>query len=191
MRRMGEPNMQFPKFQAMHGPADDRQAVGAEIVETYRGRLPDEILTEWETTGWCSYGGGLLWLVDPSTYDGLLGDWLPEPAGCTVFMRTAFAGLIYWDGTDANFLDVFSDDVTAIFDEMSWVFDGTLCRHEFLDDVLDRDYFVSEGPRLGRLAPDECYGYVPPPALGGSRSPDSLQRVKIREHLAFLGQLRG
>lgn len=97
--------------------------------------------------------------MDPSRYDDLLPDWLTDPSSCTVFMRTAFGSLIYWDGEDACFLDVTAADVTRIFDEMDWVFDGTLVRRPFLDDVMDRDYYLAEEKRLGK--PDVDVARIP------------------------------
>ena len=180
---------QFAKFEAMHGPAADVRSVDADVIERYRGRLPDDLLAEWQATGWCSYANGFLWLVDPAEFDGVLEQWLPDASSCLVFMRTAFASLLYWDGADAVFLDVTAGDTTPIFDEMDLVFNGTLCRKPFLDDVMDRDYFQEALPRLGRPSSDECYAFMPPKALGGSGSPDTLHKVKLREHLEFLAAL--
>lgn len=179
----------FEKFEKLHGAGQDAQAVPGDVVESYRGRLPDDLLAEWQATGWCSYSDGFLWLVDPRQYDGVLAHWLPDAASHPVFLRTAFGSLVYWDGVDAVFFDVTRVDSTPMFDEMDWVFNGMLCRKPFLDDVMDRDYFHEALPRLGRPAVDECYGFMPPKALGGSGTPDTLERVKLREHLAFLGVL--
>ena len=179
----------FEKFEKLHGAGRDVQPVPDDVVESYRGRLPDDLLAEWQATGWCSYADGFLWLVDPGLYDGVLEQWLPDAAPYLVFMRTAFGSLLYWDGVDAVFFDVTRVDSTPVFDEMDWVFNGTLCRKPFLDDVMDRDYFVEALPRLGRLTVDECYGFMPPKAMGGDGTPDTLAKVKLREHLAFLGVL--
>ena len=176
---------------ALHGPVGNAQPVAPEAVERYRGRLPDEVLLEWETTGWCSYADGFLWLVDPSVYDDLLEDWLTDAASCTVFMRTAFGSFVYWDGSEAIFLDVTQADTTHVFDTMDFVFDGVLCREQFLDAVMDRDYYVSEKPRLGAVAVDQCYAFVPPKSMGGSGAPETLQKVKLREQVALLAQVKG
>ena len=42
---------------------------------------------------------------------------------------------------------------------------------------------------LGRLKPDEMYGFVPALALGGPATLDHLEKVKAVEHLVFLAQL--
>lgn len=181
---------QFSKFKRLHGAPSNVVPVADEVVESYRGRLPDDLLTEWQDTGWCSYFDGFLWLVDPAQYEEVFELFLPESDSSLVFMRTAFGSPIYWDGADAALLDVVNLDTTPMFDEMDWVFDGMLTRAPFLDDVLDRDYFLEALPRLGAPGVDECYGYFPPKAMGGDGTPDTLQKVKLREHLTLLAQLR-
>ena len=83
---------QFPKFKKLHRPAANTQPVPADTVTGYRGLLPDEVLTQWRDTEWCSYGDGFLWFVNPAEYDGILSDWLTDAVSCTVFMRRRSAG---------------------------------------------------------------------------------------------------
>jgi hypothetical protein len=51
--------------------------------------------------------------------------------------------------------------------------------------------FLSALERLGYCAYDECYGYFPALALGGSEKVENLQKVKLREHLSLLFQMVG
>ena len=44
--------------------------------------------------------------------------------------------------------------------------------------------------RFGRVAVDECYGFFPPRSMGAS-GPEDLRKVKLREHLAILAQVKG
>lgn len=43
----------------------------------------------------------------------------------------------------------------------------------------------------GPLPPSECYGFFPPLAIGGEASLESVQRVKLREHLDILAHVGG
>jgi hypothetical protein len=43
--------------------------------------------------------------------------------------------------------------------------------------------------RLGSPERDECYAFASALALGGAGTSDTLQKVKLREHLAFLASL--
>jgi hypothetical protein len=63
----------------------------------YHGRLPDLLIGLWQTAGWCGYGDGLFWSVDPRDYDDALTSWLtgsnhwdPDNNPRHVIARTAF-----------------------------------------------------------------------------------------------------
>ena len=45
--------------------------------------------------------------------------------------------------------------------------------------------------RLGEPAFDECFGYVPLLALNGPETVENLEKVKLREYIALIGQLTG
>ncbi|MHC8440384.1 T6SS immunity protein Tdi1 domain-containing protein, partial [Bacteroides hominis] len=45
--------------------------------------------------------------------------------------------------------------------------------------------------RLGLPAKDECYGYVPALALGGSKSLDNIQVVKMLPYIDMIAQMIG
>ena len=61
--------------------------------------------------------------------------------------------------------------------------------HDYLDEVVWRETFTEALPVLRPPARDECYGFFPALPLGGPGTADTLQRVKLREHLALLAQL--
>ena len=45
--------------------------------------------------------------------------------------------------------------------------------------------------KYGKLADNECFGYVPLLALGGKEDVEHLQKVKTKEHIAVITQLTG
>ncbi|MNR22463.1 hypothetical protein D3C85_1394140 [compost metagenome] len=51
------------------------------------------------------------------------------------------------------------------------------------------DLFEPARERLGTLAADEMYGFVPALMLGGSDSLERLEKLKAVEHLVLLAQL--
>ena len=48
------------------GPASLCQSVSDEVIAQYRGKLPETILQLWQQFGWCAWGNGRLWLVNPA-----------------------------------------------------------------------------------------------------------------------------
>lgn len=74
------------------------------------------------------------------------------------------------------------DSVDELFDDMFT--DDSFASNEFR--LKDFEWAVSE---LGILGRDECYGFFPPLAMGGSGSRTTIRRVKLKEHLHLLAQL--
>lgn len=175
----------FDDFKRKHGAPSRCEPVTEEQLRAFRGKLPDDLLAEWEASGWCAYGNGLLWTVNPDAFADSLDDWLDDPAGAYVYLRTAFGSLFVWDGSNNYYIDVLYKDVTRLFNRISFVFDGTLCDNDYLRDVIDRPLFSKAVSKFGPLSKDECYGCLPPPALGGSFELDFLERVKLREYLSI------
>jgi hypothetical protein len=174
----------FPKFHSKHGAGFARQPVSDAERERYRGKLSDDLLALWQEDGWCGYGDGLLWTIDPESVAHIFRD----DDEHTAFMRTGLGGVFYFKGNDARYLDILVGDISVALSRMSAFFDGQMCNDEYLDDVVRRDLFEQAVARLGKLHADECYGFLPPLSMGGSESLDSLKRVKLREHLAIVVQ---
>jgi hypothetical protein len=68
----------FTYFISKWGEATHRRDVPAESIDRWRGRLPDQLLTYWREEGWCGYGNGLFWTVDPEEYEDLVHEWLAD-----------------------------------------------------------------------------------------------------------------
>jgi hypothetical protein len=177
------------EFKQKHGPPTDCVKVPEASLKAYNGRLPGGLLADWEENGWCAYGRGLLWTVNPDEYTDILTDWVDNPEQVIAYVRTAFGSIIYWDGKRNYFLDVLDSEKTRIFSRIDDVFNGTLCYDNFLNSVVLRPQFEAALPILGPPQRDECYGFHPAIALGGPGAADTLKRVKLREHLALLAQL--
>ena len=175
----------FFRFHERHGPAFDCIPATEAHCTHYKGKIPDELFEEWKQNGWCGYQDGFLWTVDPEQFLDLFDD----ASGRYAFLRTAFGGVIYWDGTDARYLDVLDGETSVVYQRMGMLFNDLLCDDDYLNNVLRYDLFQQALPKLGRLKKDECYGFLPPRAMGGPGTLDTLKRVKLREHLAILTQL--
>lgn len=180
--------MAFEKFKKIHGAPQKCEKVSGEQIKNYQGKLTDDLLEEWNKSGWCSFGDGFLWTVDPEDYSDVMDDWLEKAGESFAFARTAFGSIFFRNGSDNFLLDVLNNDVSRVFARIDYVFDGTLCDGDYLDDVLLRPLFKDALDKLGVLSKDECYGVFPPPAMGGEIALDNLEKVKIKEYLAILSQ---
>ncbi|GAB2864139.1 GAD-like domain-containing protein [Pseudoduganella ginsengisoli] len=193
-------NEYFEMFLDELGPATHQRPVPTSSIERYRGKLPQQLLEYWEEYGWCGYANGLFWTVDPQEYEPVLKAWIGE----TQFMekdayhliaRSAFGKLYFWGENTGDTLKVFAPGSyclprASLFrkDELERglrVFFSNRDREE--NDFAD--LFAPALRKLGPLAHDELYGFVPALALGGPSDIGHLQKVKAVEHLVFLAQL--
>lgn len=71
------------------------------------------------------------------------------------------------------------------------LFFRSLTEEDYLAEQLRWEPYPAARARLGELAFDECFGYVPLLALGGPETVDHLQKVKLREHLYLISQVTG
>ncbi|MFC2995156.1 GAD-like domain-containing protein [Acinetobacter sichuanensis] len=187
------------------GPAFDCMPVSDEIFEKYKNKLPNQLLHYWRKYGFCGWGEGLFWTVNPADYDDLLHQFLAQTDlldqdELFVIARTAFGDLYVWAKNSGRFC--------TISPMLNLVFPRILEQTNF-DPDFDLDIFFSskekEGcdlkdeknkflfdrakQKLGRLRAFEMYGFVPAIALGGLMELDNLQKVPIQMHLNMLAEL--
>lgn len=190
----------FAHFLKKFGPAIDKRYVPPTSIEQYRGKLPNQLLAYWDEHGWCGYGDGLFWTVNPQDYEPALEAWiadtpLMEQDAYHVIARNAFGKLYLWGEKTGGSLRIFAP--------------GSYCSprtSKFVGERMDfgvRVFFSGLSPtatdfegmfaptvaKLGRLKNDEMYGFVPALALGGHATVEHLQKVKAVEHLVILAQL--
>lgn len=190
----------FELFLSKMGPAADRRYVPASSIDRYRRALPQQLLAYWETYGWCSYGDGSFWTVDPGEYEPVLEAWIGETSfmendAYHIIARSAFGHLYLWGEKSGLSLTLVAPGSfcvpscdTRAPDDLGLnlkIFFATLerCSVDFAD------LFSPALKSLGKLAHDEMYGFVPALALGGSSELSNLQKVRAVEHLVFLAQL--
>lgn len=189
----------FAGFLEDFGPAIDKRHVPPSSIESYCGKLPDQLLAYWEEHGWCGYADGLFWTVNPQEYEPVLEAWIGdtefmEQDAYHVIARSAFGKLHLWGEKTGYSLFISAPSSHCIprksklvGEKMNFgvqVFFGSLNRDSNDFDGMFKDAFK----KLGRLKNDEMYGFVPALALGGAATVDHLQKVKAVEHLVILAQ---
>lgn len=179
----------FEDFENEYGPSKQYEMPSEAAIRGYTDGLPSDLLDHWRSVGWCSYGNGLLWLVDPRQFEGIVEDWTDlGPSPPLVFLRSAFAHLYLWHGGAVYSLDTQRGDLRKVTPRVELMF-TLLCDPEIKERILRASLYEKARPLLGPPAMDECYGFEPALALGGPGTLETIRRVKIREHLGILAQL--
>lgn len=190
----------FSLFIDTVGEAIYRQEVPLSSVERYRGRLPDLLLSYWVEHGWCGYGNGIFWVVNPQEYDLILASWLEGTElekldTFHVIARSAFGDMFLWGEKTGRSLTIDCNLARYTYSPRDVVAEGEARAVEgfFLSirpDYLDfEDLFELARKKLGALKVDEVYGFVPALALGGRALLSHLEKLKLEEHLILISQI--
>ncbi|PNB73902.1 glutamyl-tRNA amidotransferase [Pseudomonas sp. GW456-E7] len=190
----------FSIFLETFGRPVDRQEVPVSSIERYRGKLPNQLLEYWAEHGWCGYGDGIFWIVNPQEYDEVVAPWLEgtkyeERDAYHLIARSAFGDLYLWGertGASLKITSVLSrcvfDDFEITSDEMDRELQNFLLSTEVEYNDFG-DLFQPAKKKLGTLRHDEMYGFVPALMFGGPDTLDHLEKVKAVEHLILLSQI--
>jgi len=190
----------FALFIEQVGEPFFRQEVPTSSLERYTGILPKRLLDYWKVHGWCGYGDGIFWTVNPDEYEVAIaslieGTALESQDKYHLIARGAF-GDLYLFGEKTGF----SVKILAHLSR----YRGS--QYELTAADMDREvqsFFLSKekasvdfdemfGParkKLGPLKHDEMYGFVPALAFGGPSDLTKLEKVKTVEHLVLLSQI--
>jgi hypothetical protein len=193
----------FEYFLEEFGPAFDRRDLPTSNIQHWRGKLPDQLLAYWQAYGWCGYAKGLFWTVDPLEYQPVADAWLggtryAEHDAYHVIARGAFGELYFWGEKTGCSLSIVAADALALPSRdrgpdlekaLRIFFSSRSPGSNDFSDAEGKPLFERALQKLGRLAFDEMYGFVPALALGGPPTLEHLQKVKAVEHLVFLAQL--
>jgi len=144
--------------------------------------------------GLSSFKNGFLWIIDPISYKD---DYLPwfkniesqqgyiEADKTFPFLRTAFGDVVFFCGKQLGFISI-STGVTNYL-SMNFYLNVSLTEKETLRDLYLFEMFKNFSSEE-KIGSEECLGFLPPLALGGELDEENIQKVGLREHLAFLSQ---
>lgn len=179
----------FQEFRNKYCLDEQRKEVSLSIIQGYKGKLPDDILKEWEDVGWGSYGQGFFWLVNPSDFQDLLKEWKCYSSESYVFARTSFGDMYVWKDSAIWHISVHYGELSRLTKMPEILFDVTLCSEGYVNDVLDMELHIKAVQEVGSLKYSESYCFEPALALGGTKSVEKISIVKMREHVYFLSQI--
>ncbi len=166
-----------------------------EQIESYRGILPNSILTLWDSHGFGIFMDGYLRLIDPSLFQEFV-DQNIESIGVryTPWAINAYGDLfVYRTDDNIDFYNYRHAQYNVIGDgtDLYILFDHLFVDELYIWEELRCTNFPELKTKLGIPAYDQCYGYFPLVALGGSESVDHVQIVDLRVHMDLMAQAIG
>ncbi|WP_337165982.1 GAD-like domain-containing protein [Vibrio fluvialis] len=205
---------EFDEFENTMGvhrgfPIVSSTPVPAEVLEQYNGVLPENLLAYWERHGWCGYYKGMFWTVNPNDYTEIIErlsaiSQLDDPSENFVIARGAFGDLEIWNRKRGNVMsycpvigllyqwhiDVKQEQTkTELELDMAYFFGGASSSDQDQEDEFEERLFERALDKLGPLAENEMYAFVPATCLGGKWLLENLQKVDITTHIEMLMDL--
>ncbi len=158
-------------------------------LDSLKIRFPEKFISLWKKDGWCNYGNGKFWTVNPDLVTPLLPKIDLIPKGFSVFARDAFANIFLLSGIEIYRLDVHNNILNNISVETDFFFYFELSSKTFTSRFLEEKKFKAARKKLGDLEAGECYSYKLALALGGEDDVDNMKKSNFLEQLSILLQL--
>lgn len=195
-------------FLEQFGAPTCRSDVDRATIERFRGKLPDQLLTYWETLGFCSFRDGLFTLTNPDEFESDLEAWIGdtdivEKDAYRVIARTGFGKLFLW-GTKTGYMvdidpvrgwiyceDRHTADIAVGHADrcLRWFLSGTDPESLDIQDGGGKPLFTRAVAKLGPLGPAEVFAFEPALAMGGTPKVDNIAKRDVHVQAGFLAQL--
>lgn len=137
-------------------------------------------------------GDGFLRILNPVGFLPAFQRLLPAAPHTLPIAATAFGDIIFIDEGSRLFAALFRHGVIRSIDLIG--IDGFTLYSTvpgILELITPTRGYAEAAERLGVPDIDECFGYSPILAIGGSEKPDNLERVQLIPHLELIVQLAG
>jgi hypothetical protein len=170
----------------------EEDTVSEKILLKDINKLPKKLIDLWKDSGFGTLVNGFIKVVNPDDYKNLADESYSNPLknDFTVMCVTGMGDLIIWEDEYIVLLNYRKGESKIIESGFSYFLDDLL-DEEFLDEELNNKNYQEAQEKLGDLAFDECYGYVPLLGMGGSEKVENLQKVKIKEYISITTQALG
>ena len=163
----------------------------SQLINIYQNKLPNKIVDFWREYGFGSFLKGYLKVVNPKDFKYVLAEsYLPQYENPIVMFATGMGDLIVWENNYTILVD-YRHGISKVIESGFKYFLEDINDTDFLEEELNWLPYESAREKLGDLAYDECYGYVPILAAGGAEKVRNLQKVKLKEHIAIITELAG
>ena len=176
-----------------------RQVADGAFLAKYADIAPKELITLWQEVGFGTFYNGLFRLLPPEefifwddAYIGESGQIKPQ----IPFMITAFGDIFVWiydtclNESYVAYINIRKGTWKIGASNVKILFNVRILSNTCIK-MFDLEMFPALVSKLGRLAEDECYGYVPALALGGDNDIDKVERVKFVPYIDLICQSLG
>ena len=162
-----------------------------DIIDKYKGKIPDELLLLWQQRGFGSIKNGFLKIINPDSFQNVIIDSYFRGNIAIPIFATGLGDIIAWEENRylrmINYRKGKFKGISAGFE----FFFSDLQDDSFCEKYLDWRPYADAIALYGNIGFDECFGYVPLLGLGGSEKVENLNKVKLIEHINLITHLMG
>lgn len=162
-----------------------------ETIQKYTGKVPSELIDIWTHLGYGTFMNGYLKIINPDDYADLLNDSYFRADTAIPVLATAFGDIITWEKDEFVGIVEYRYGRSRIMISDFDLFLMLLKDDSFIKDFFQMDMYKQAYDKLGSLNYNECYGYVPLLALGGTENVSNLRKAALKEHIAVITELAG
>ncbi|HEY0461056.1 MAG TPA: GAD-like domain-containing protein [Pyrinomonadaceae bacterium] len=180
----------FEDFLDKHGKGTKCKEATVKIVDKYKKKLPEELIRFWEEEGFCAYGDGLIWVVNPDDFKYVADEWFDDKVKRVVFARSGFADFYLWsekEGVEQLYTQ--HKRAMVVSPELPFFFNYALNQERYIKSNLYSKLFKQAVKKFGAPDYDECFGFEPALELGGEEKIENVKKVKLEPYLEILSQL--
>ncbi|TDC61375.1 DUF1851 domain-containing protein [Micromonospora sp. KC207] len=170
--------------------------VEPEVIEEYRGRVPDDLVEIWERYGYGTFAEGFLRVINPKVYEDEVGDCIGKTQGDGIaipIMVTGLGDLITWEPSAGVIGILYRLGRTVGLNTTlhNFLFMVDLDGPEELSDNLHWDIFPKAVAAHGELPYDESFIFVPLLSMGGQAKVENLHKRKTIAAIQVAVDLQG
>ena len=181
----------FKKFIGEYGVIKNTRIIPQVDLEKFKNNFPEELF-QFISNGEGSYMDGFFWIVNPIEFN-IIADEIYQPLSnpSICFGRDAFGGLYLWEDNSVIYVNVRYGKSQVIGRKVNILFNNIMTDWPYFSEELGLENYFPAKEKLGNLAFDECYGYVPLLGLGGPEKVENLEIVKLKELISIIAQALG
>jgi hypothetical protein len=163
----------------------------AEVFGKYAKLVPESMINVWKELGFGTLLNGYLKIINPDNFLQVLNNSFESAKETSIpLFVTAMADMLVFHNNYLYFLDFRHGNFEVVAKDLKYFFEDIFDK-DFLKEELLWEPFTKAKEELGELTFDECYGYEPVLAAGGSEKIENLKKVKIIEHIELIVQFSG
>lgn len=174
------------------------QTVDDTFIAQYAGIAPESLITLWKEAGLGMFCDGLFRIINPEEFQFFADEYNSDSFNKTVlpFMVTAFGDtFVYVDNTIIGnyvmYINMRYGTEKILSNNIGLLLNKFVFNKSILETLFKIERYAEIKDKVGLPQLDECLGYVPALALGGTETDDNIQILKTVPYIEIIAQSIG